>query len=180
MKTIEKYLTDEELELIPSLLGEQVYMIYSPGLHVDANLNMIEANSLSLSSKMGFFNFYTSWIDSDEFDYYEMTLSRTDDPFGITRNQEGLLMATSWISITPASAIRKIELFEDSDEFEYADPESELASVRYDSAFLFTQKDGNEFLIGVSETIADLTLFLRDGQSIREHLRGKGIRRQWK
>ena len=178
MKIIEKYLTEKELEPVADLLGEQVYMIFSPGLNV--NLKIIEADSYSLSLKKGFFNFFTSWIDSDEYDYYEINLSKSEYPFGIKRNDDGLLLKTSSISITPVSKIKRIELFEDKADYELNGPTHEIITVKYDSAFLFSQKDGKKFLIGVSETIADLTLFLRDEQAIIEHLAKMEKRKEWK
>ncbi|RNI27872.1 hypothetical protein EFA69_17415 [Rufibacter immobilis] len=180
MKIIKKYLSNKELEPIHQLLGEHVYMVYSERFRVNINLNLFESSCFSLSSKKGFFNFQTSWIDFDDYEYYQLHIEQTDNPKGIKKSEGGFMLPFSTINITPSSAIVKVELFEDKDEEEWNSEGRELITVKYDSSLLFTQQDEKQFLVGVSETIADLTLFIRDRQSIVEHLEPMKKRLEWK
>ncbi len=155
-------------------------MIYCKGLSVNINLNLFESTAFSLSTKKGFFNFETHWRDFDDFEYYQIELSQSDTPKEIKRSVEAHLLDPSSINITPSSAIIKIELFEDKDEEEWNSEGRELITVKYDSSFLFTQQDERQFLVGISETIADLTLFIRDKQAIIDHLSPMNKRLEWK
>ncbi|QHL87236.1 hypothetical protein GU926_07240 [Nibribacter ruber] len=179
MRIIENYLSNQSIELVQQLIGEHVFMIYSNGLQVNVNLNLFESSSFSLSSKKGFLNFETSWIDFDDYEYYQLEVSQSKTPKEIKISEEGYLLASCSINITPSSAISRIQLFEDKDVDEWNSEGKELITVKYDSAFLFTQEDGQQFLVGVSETIADLTLFIRDNQSIMEHLAPMERRLEW-
>ena len=180
MKTIEKYLQSDDLRYFPKLLGEKVRYIYSNSLHVDLNQHIYESNSFSLYSKKCFLNFQTFWLDFDDYEYYKLNITQSATPKGISRDNMGALMNPSKIIIAPETNIVKIELFEDKDEEEWNSRGRELITVKYDSALLFSQSDGNKFLIGVSETIADLTQFIRHEQATNARLEGLSKRLEWK
>ncbi len=163
-----------------SLLGQNVYMIYSKSISVDVNNHDFEASSLSLSLDKGFFCFQTRWIEKNDYEYYQLELSKRDDPIGIKRSSDNALIDPSSISMKPASKIETIELYADKDEEDWNSEGRELITVKYDSAFLFRQEDGNSFLIGVSETIADLTQFIRNEKVIKDRLSGLEKRMEWK
>jgi hypothetical protein len=180
MRIIEKYLTPKDLRLIPSLLGQNVYMIYSKTISADVNNHDFEASSFSLSLDKGFICFQTSWIGKNDYEYYQIEVTKRDDPIGIKRSSDNALIDPSSISMTPASKIETIELYADKDEEEWNSEGRELITVKYDSAFLFRQEDGNSYLIGVSETIADLTQFIRNETVIKDRLSGLEKRMEWK
>ncbi|MEJ8757379.1 hypothetical protein WG947_10250 [Pontibacter sp. H259] len=180
MKIISKYIPERALVHVQQLLGEEVYKIYSKAIYVDINQHIFEANSFSMRSKKDFVNFETNWKDYNDYEYYELSISKSDTPYGVKRGENGSLLTPSSISIVPASTITSIELYEDKDVEEWNSEERELITVKYDSAFLFYQADGNKFLIGVSETIADLTRFIRDEKAINERLEGLSKRLEWK
>lgn len=180
MKTIEKYLTPENLRLIPSLLGQNIYKIYSKTIDADVNNFNFEASSFSLSLDKGFICFQTSWIDDNDYEYYQLEISKRNDPIGILRSSDNALIDPSSILMAPASKIEKIELYADKNEEEWNSEGRELITVKYDSAFLFRQEDGNSFLIGVSESIADLTQFIREEKAIMNRLNGLQKRMEWK
>jgi hypothetical protein len=180
MKITEKYLSSKYLQFIPSLLGQKIFMIYSKTVSVDVNYHEFKASSFSLSLDKGFVCFQTRWIDMNDYDYYQLELSKSDDPIGVKRSKDNALIDPSSISMTPASIVKSIELYADKDEEEWNSEGRELITVKYDSAFLFRQEDGKSFLIGVSESIADLTQFIRDEKAIMKRLSGLEKRLEWK
>jgi hypothetical protein len=88
MRIIEKYLTPKDLRLMPSLLGQNVCMIYSKTISADVNNHNFEASSFSFSLDKGFFCFQTSWIDQNDYEYYQLELSKRQDPIGIERSKK--------------------------------------------------------------------------------------------
>jgi hypothetical protein len=163
-----RFLSSASISALCDLLGKSIHTIYAS--HLDAAGAHLAAPQLSLLiSKEIFVNFYCDWSETPRLlnDSWLITVSESENPSGIDRNESGALLAPCTISLYHAKPIRKIEIFA----YRYEDDETPEESVHYDQAIVFKCDEGRSFCIacmlngpGISEDLH----FSEDAQVIRE------------
>lgn len=149
-------------------------MTYSKTIHADSTDSIFEASSFSLALDKNFFCFDTEWIDNGEYEYYQLNFSILTVPIGVDLTKDKYLIDPSSISILPSSKINVIELYSNKDNLDND------KRITYDSALVFHQENKKYFLIGISETVADLTQFIRNEEAIKKRLKGLEKRLEWR
>ncbi|MEJ8755900.1 hypothetical protein WG947_02730 [Pontibacter sp. H259] len=179
MEIINKYLSTADLQHLQKLIGERIDLLYCKQLYVDVDSAIFESHHFSLRCKKSYINFQNFEKGNEHYSYYELSVTESDTPLGINRDESGAMRGGSHVRM-PASSIIKIDLFEDKAEEEWNSTGRELITVKYDSAFVFHLSNKESFLLGVSESITELTQFIWNGKELNDRLEGLTKRVEWK
>jgi hypothetical protein len=105
-------LSSEEQKLLRSLIGQDVFIAFSPW--IDAAFHRFDCGALSLSLRPspGFLVIDTVWEEDEALeDFGWLTVCTAERARGVPYSKEGHPFNASSISLTPASPISQITLF---------------------------------------------------------------------
>lgn len=162
-------ISDSGLDALRSVIGQEVYMLYTRAITVDRDHVTAPDFSLGLGQS-SFCVIENDWADTPQtaLDYYFLDATIRDWPKGVGRAKErnwmdALAHPSVVVLKTPAAAVVSVVVLEHRDSFDEE-------SVHYDHGLVFTRSDGYRFALSAEHSIMGQLEFTDDAAEIDQLL----------